>query len=643
MTLFELVIRSMRKNLKHYYLYFFALIFSMSLYFVFTTLQHDPSVVERAGMDGGFAYMFNLAGMLLLATVFVFAVYANSIFLKRRSREIGLYQLIGLSKMGTARFLIIENVLLGLGALVVAIGFGALISRLFLLILLKLLAFEGVAGLSFSVAAVWQTSIVFAALIALTSIQMIMTVSRSTLLELFNKDKRGEHPKQPHPIVATFFSLLGIALIGYGYNLSGRMSDPLEMPYIILLTVVGTYLLFRVSIGWLFYLFRKRRNGHWGLKNSLSLAPLMHRIKANAKSLTLITVTSGMTLTTLAFSYSLYSSVESDTRMRMPYDIVFENKEQDAGAFTRDLERAGIRFRHQPVEAVRLTGANHDLRISSEASVKNLLLLTAEQLQQAGAQVETPPNGEILLYEARGKLKGISNESDQTFPKEVTLGQNGTVGKLRLSGMTAKYLMNVNVSGYQLLASEATVRDIGQKLSGMSGYEAVHLDTYQVPDQEERAQASALFTKYVGNEWNMFDFQKSYLDSLHTSGLFVFISAFLGLVFLISTGSILYFKQMTEAEQEKRSFKTLRQLGFDVNHIMSGIVRKQLFVFALPLLVGLSHSIFAVKALTKEIIMSDITVPVVIAMSVYALIYFIFAVLTVGYYRRIVKNAMYIS
>ncbi|MGG3306691.1 putative holin-like toxin [Paenibacillus lautus] len=122
---------------------------------------------------------------------------------------------------------------------------------------------------------------------------------------------------------------------------------------------------------------------------------------------------------------------------------------------TRSLaifEQAGIRFQHQPVEAVRLADANHDLRISSEASVKNLLLLPAEQLRQAGAQVETPPNGEIVLYEAREKLKGIINKSDQTFPKEVTLGQNGTAEKLRLSGMTAKYLMNTNISGDQLLA-----------------------------------------------------------------------------------------------------------------------------------------------------------------------------------------------
>lgn len=104
MTLFELVIRSIRKNIKHYYLYFFALIFSMSLYFVFATLQHDSSIVERMGADVNFATSFRVAGILLLVIVAIFTIYANSIFLKRRSKEIGLYQLIGLSKLGVLGF-----------------------------------------------------------------------------------------------------------------------------------------------------------------------------------------------------------------------------------------------------------------------------------------------------------------------------------------------------------------------------------------------------------------------------------------------------------------------------------------------------------------------------------------------------------
>src|SRR5690625_4483953 len=97
----------------------------------------------------------------------------------------------------------------------------------------------------------------------------------------------------------------------------------------------------------------------------------------------------------------------------------------------------------------------------------------------------------------------------------------------------------------------------------------------------------------------------NYESSMQANGLLIFIAGFLGLVFLISTGSILYFKQMTEAEQEKQSYTTLRQLGFTTKEIMWGIIRKQIFVFGLPLAIGLLHSVFAIKA-ASFIFMSDI-------------------------------------
>ena len=167
LTLFDLVIRSMRKNIKHYYLYFFALILSVVLYFVFATLQYDSAVVEQSATSMNMAAAFSVAGILLLFIAGIFVVYANAIFLKRRSREIGLYQLIGLTKGAVARLLIIENALLGAGALVIGIGAGMLVSRVFLLLLMKLVGYDGFIALSFSMAAVIQTAVVFIAIIAL--------------------------------------------------------------------------------------------------------------------------------------------------------------------------------------------------------------------------------------------------------------------------------------------------------------------------------------------------------------------------------------------------------------------------------------------------------------------------------------------
>nr|WP_010495852.1 FtsX-like permease family protein [Paenibacillus elgii] len=642
MTLFELVARSMRKNIKHYYLYFFALIFSTSLYFVFATLQHDSSIVRTSSSDVNFATSFQVAGILLLLIVAVFTVYANRIFLKRRSREIGLYQLIGLTKKGVARLLIIENALLGAGALLLGIGSGALVSRLFLLILMKLLGFEGFIALTFSASAALQTVIVFAALIVLTSVQMLLTVYRSTLLQLFHADQQGEHPKKPNSAVAAFLALLGIALIGYGYRLSGHMVNDMlffNMLLVLLSTILGTYLLFRVTISWFFYMFRRSKNGHLGLANSLSLAPLMHRMKANANSLTLITVLSAMTLTMVAMAYSLYFSAESDTRISLPYDFIFENSEKDSRSFNEELKKEGITFVHKPVEAVRLMGKISDPDNRSKSDDQGLLFLPAEQLLEAGADVKVPGKGEAVLYNGRANLEGKNKEEGTNFSKEIKPGKNGGTETLRLTGLVVKFVMNYNVYGAQLVTAESTFKELRGNMRPSSDFEAVRFDTYQIPDKKERAKASGLYAKYKKEDKFMPDFHTQYEASLQSFGLFIFISGFLGLVFLISTGSILYFKQMTEAEQEKRSFMTLRQLGFDVNAIMRGIVRKQLFVFAIPLLIGLLHSVFAVKA-ASILVISSIVVPSAIAMGVYALIYFVFAVLTVGYYRKIVKNAM---
>lgn len=135
MTLFDLAIRSMRKNIKHYYLYFFALIFTVSLYFVFSTLQHDHTILEQTLASGSMTSGFKVANVLLIFIASIFIIYASSIFLKRRSKEIGIYQLIGLTKGAVARLLIIENVILNIGALFVGIGIGAVVSRLFVLLL----------------------------------------------------------------------------------------------------------------------------------------------------------------------------------------------------------------------------------------------------------------------------------------------------------------------------------------------------------------------------------------------------------------------------------------------------------------------------------------------------------------------------
>jgi putative ABC transport system permease protein len=119
--------------------------------------------------------------------------------------------------------------------------------------------------------------------------------------------------------------------------------------------------------------------------------------------------------------------------------------------------------------------------------------------------------------------------------------------------------------------------------------------------------------------------------------LFIFIGGFLGLVFLMATGSIIYFKQISEAEQEQKRFEVLRKLGFSVSQMMSAVRRQQLFTFGLPLLIGILHSLFALNVITN-LTGESLIIPVLIADAVYGVIYFLFYWLTMNYYRMVIKR-----
>lgn len=184
MSINTIILRNLKKNLKHYYLYVFALIFSVALYFAFVTLQYDPSMTEAKGSIKG-AAAIKTASILLVAIVSIFLLYANTIFIKRRSKEIGLFQLIGMTKNEIFRLLSLENLTLYFGSLVIGIFIGFSVSKLILMVLFKLTGVEGVASLHFSSEALLQTVIVFTVIYVFIMLMNFVFIKRQTILSLF--------------------------------------------------------------------------------------------------------------------------------------------------------------------------------------------------------------------------------------------------------------------------------------------------------------------------------------------------------------------------------------------------------------------------------------------------------------------------
>ena len=478
----------MRKNIKHYYLYFFALIFSVVLYFVFATLQYDSAVAQKTEQSLNFASAFQVAGALLIFIAGIFIVYANAIFLKRRSREIGLYQLIGLNKGAVSRLLIIENAILSAGALVIGIGIGILVSRVFLLLLMKLVGFEGFIALSFSTAAVLQTAVVFIAIILLTTIQMIFTVYRNSLLNLFNADKKGENPKKPKTFVSATLAILGIGLIVFGYWLSGNMMNEMvlfNMLAVLASTILGTYLVFRVTISWLFYLIRSRKQGHLGLKNSLSIGSLMHRMKGNANSLTIITVLSAMTLAMLAGSYSLYYSTEQESRYTMPHDFMFESDEGLAAQFGEELKENGIGFSSEKIELLTVWGS-FEKGVFPEWDgpmdrTYGFSIVSDQQLKKAGLQVETPTKGTAIMH----NMTYAMSMPNMKVPFDVSITSGENDRQFRITELGNGNVVNYVSVGFQLIVEDAYFEELKEQLLSESEENKI-LNVYAINVQDSR-------------------------------------------------------------------------------------------------------------------------------------------------------------
>lgn len=335
MSLNYIIFRNLRKNLKNYYLYVFALVFSVALYFSFVTLQYDPSMDEVAASTKG-AAAIGASSVLLIVIVGIFLLYANTIFIKRRSKEIGLFQLIGLTKGRIFGILSAENSILYFGSMAIGVLIGFLASKLVLMILFKILGVDAITKLYFSPMALMQTVIVFTMMYLLIMLMNYTFIKRQSILSLFRVSATSEQQVQKMSFGQMIIGVLGIALIVYGYFMSARLfsgeaMDMQQLMYTMILilfsVILGTYLFYKGSVSFIFNLIRKSKNGYLTIHEVLSLSSIMFRMKSNALLLTIITTVSALAIGMLSLSYISYYSAEAQAKESLPEDFSFAQVE----------------------------------------------------------------------------------------------------------------------------------------------------------------------------------------------------------------------------------------------------------------------------------------------------------------------------
>lgn len=659
MSLSKLVLRSMKKNMKHYYLYFFALIFSVTLYFSFVTLQNNTEVWAAVQMSGTATAGFKAATYILYFIVLFFVLYANHLFMKRRSKEIGLYQLIGMTKGLIVRLLAIENILLFVGAVIIGMLAGFFSSRVFAMILLRVLEKEALVTMTFSTQALLQSMIVFTILLIIVLIQMAWMIHHVSLLSLFSAAKQADERVRRFSAFQMVIGFLGLILIAYGYYASTKLFDIesagnlfINMIIILATTIGGTFLVFRFSVAFIMNTIRLKKKGHLSIKDVLALTPIMHRMKSNAKSLTLITVLTGVSLGVTTLSYIAYYSSEASAYSQVPGDFIL--LEEQGEEFLEKLEENNIAYDKIDYRLQGVTAAVGQLMSKKQQDNPlytmegTIYTIPLSDYQQSVPEAKLSGN-EVILTNYGGYMA-------EMFPLEKDHDLVVSAGELEETFHVVDIHDKSVISGIVTAGGGGPIfvvtDDMFKSLTTQAAlYPWHHQSTITLKSKEDIAKAEKLYIqsnagiimavddKGKTKQYTQSSYEGKRKGNIESLGLTIFTTAFLGLAFLMTTGSILYFKQMSEAEEERDSYTILRKIGFAEKDIMKGIYMKQAFNFGVPLVIGLLHSYFAVKS-GWFLFGTELTAPLWIAMCCYIALYTTFAILSVGYYKKVVRQSL---
>ncbi|OMD33711.1 bacitracin ABC transporter permease [Paenibacillus odorifer] len=648
MSINVLMIRNLRKNIRNYYLYVFALVFSVALYFAFVTLQYDPSMDElESSIKGGAA--ITAASVLLVVIVSIFLLYANTIFIKRRGKEIGLFQLIGMTKNKIFRILSAENFILYFGSLILGILVGFSISKLILMILFKIMGVDAIASLHFSIEALIQTLIVFCVIYLLIMLMNYGFIKRQSILSLFRVTSTTEGTVKKLSFFEMIIGIVGIGLILLGYVLSSKLltddvtsMNQLAISMITILgsVIIGTYLFYKGSVSFIFHIIRKRKNGYLNIREVLSLSSIMFRMKSNAVLLTIITTVSALALGLLSLSYISFYSAEKTSKQYVPTDFVFTNT-QEAEQFTKILTANDLVFTERRTQVLQVDVDVEEILVKKpdgDNMFSNIMTLAVIS-ENALEDVDLTPD------------KAYFTKSSSALDNFVTMKDKGAI---ELKGLHEVFPQDYKrldiespISGYYTggglpvaVVDESIFKRLKKDLDpALQRGSSLNIGI----DMKVRAsveQANELFKTLKFDEKNKQDSQlESIKGQKQNMGLIMFIVAFLGLTFLITSGCILYFKQMDESENEKPNYTILRKLGFTQGDLLRGIQMKQLFNFGIPLVIGLLHSYFAVKS-GWFLFGTELWTPMILVMLLYTALYSIFAILSVFYYKKVIKEAL---
>lgn len=624
-----IVLKNFKQNLRHYGIYLFSLMLSIALYFSFVTLKYTDSIAngENAKLLNSSA---GIGEKFLFVIIIIFLMYANRLFIKRRTKSFALFQLIGLSRKDLMRMMMLEQAIIFIGTTVIGLLLGLFGSRLLLLIVKKTAQIPLDIKILFEPAALTVTMILVVISFILIMVQSFIFIKRRSIIQLMYDVQQSEATQANMTKAEMTFGILGIAMIGLGYYLSTIMLKNIELTLIsafliLFLTVVGAYFFFRSSVSLIFKSLKRSKRGYVNVTDVVFTASIMHRMKKNAFSLTVIGIISAITITLLSFATISKANIENNVNGLAPHEFTYIN-EGEAQKLEAYLNAKNIPYNKVVQHVIEVPIVHSGKALHKD--VNSLPIISDAEVDK----MDVNP-GEITLVNYFkvsetfiGLDKGVTidlGRKEKHAPLEIT--ETSPYNVLSYRAALGRSVGIIDHKTFEMLKA-TQIKDKDNPPITQVGF-----DLKSAKDVVKVESANEQFNQMLPQSRTSLE-----KEQLAFSGMFLFVSGFLGVAFLIATGCIIYIKQMDENEDEMANYQILRKMGYTHQDMFKGLALKIAFNFGLPLIIGLGHAFFAARAFNTLMNGVDFA-PVIFAMTVYAVIYLIFAVLAYYHSRRVIK------
>lgn len=604
----KLAITNIKNNRQFYFPYLLTGIITVAMFYIMCALESNPGIQSMPGAKNlGLILRLGIGVIGIFAVIFLF--YTNSFIIKRRKKELGIYNILGMEKRHIAKILSKEAFFTAIIAIGGGLVTGVLFHKLACMLLYRMIGFNGGITFSFSKKGVMITAILFAIVYLLTYIYDLFQVQLANPIELLQSGNKGEREPKTKAIMA----VLGVLCLGAGYFIAITTKNPIKALTLffvaVILVIIGTYLLFTAGSIALLKILRRNKGYYYQTKHFTSVSGMIYRMKQNAVGLANICILSTMVLVAVSTTVSLYVGVEDIMKERYPNEITI-SAYYDTGAPAEDsiapiveksVKESGRKIRHEEdylelyFAAIKDQGQyslDKEKVKTAGDRVSGFVVLTREDCKKKyNEEIPELAENEVALFTIKKTdMDTLVLENRSYHVKEIKQFQNTEDFETIADMMDEYYYVIVNdVQDMERLWQ--LQKDIYQENSSSISRQ-VRLDIDG--DSEQKKECFENIKTALGPEQAkariLIDSRQSNLDEFYQIyGGFLFLGLFLGILFLMITVLIIFYKQISEGYDDKERFSIMEKVGMSNDEVKATIRSQVRTVFFLPILMAAVH------------------------------------------------------